>query len=475
MTTPSHAIAIVGGGFSGTALAIHLLDAGGPGLAVHVVEPRARLGCGIAYGDAAPEHILNVPAERMSLWTDRPDDFLAWARLHGPRLGWPQAAAAMAASYLPRRLYGHYLQTRLDEVVHRARQRGGPVLVRHAAPATDLRAAEGAFHLELGAGPVVPAHDVVLATGHAAPAQPFPIEGESHRFIADPWRPGALAAISRHDSVLVTGTGLSMVDVLFSLDAAGHRGEVVAVSRHGLLPRVHGQTETVAPVLAADDMRRGIVHALRQFRRAVATGWADWRSAVDGLRPVTDALWRALPPAEQDRFLRHLKPYWDVHRHRMPSQSADLLLRRPGLTVEAARVARLVRDPDGVEAVLQPRGTTAIRRRRFHWVVNCTPPGASTRVAGTLVSHLRASGLLRPDRTGMGVDIAPDGTVLDGTGQPVAGLFALGPLRRGHAAEATSVPHIRPQVQALTALLLGRAGHRRQMAGPEHHAREERA
>lgn len=460
MTQPSHAIAILGGGFSGAALAATLLDAGGPGLTIHVVEPRPRLGWGIAYGDADSVHILNVPADRMSPWADRSDDFLNWARRHGPRLGWPQAAAANAATYLPRRLFGHYIQTRLEEATHRARERGGPLLVRHVGRAVAVAPEAAGFTVSLDAAPSLRAHEVVLATGFPAPSVPFAIEGESHRFLADPWAPGALDLIGRDDSVLVIGTGLSMVDVVFSLNAAGHRGEVVAVSRHGLMPRVHGHSEDIPPLLDEADARQGVLHSLRKFRRALAEGRADWRSAMDGLRPVIDLLWRALPPAEQDRFLRHLKPYWEVHRHRMPAQSADLLLGRAArslLAVEAGKIASLVLSRDGVEAAVRVRGTPVTRRHRFHWVINCTPPAAPVRAADSLPTALAAAGLVRPDRTGMGLDVDPDGTVLGGDGHPVSGLFALGPLRRGHAIETTAVPHIRPQLEALTARLLGRA------------------
>lgn len=466
MTQPSHSIAIIGGGFSGAALALQLLETGAPGLTIHVAETRPKLGWGIAYGDADPVHILNVPADRMSPWADRPTDFLDWARRHGPRLGWPEAAAANGATYLPRRLFGHYIQTRLDEALLRARNAGGPVLIRHDERVTHVAPEGDGFRLGLASGSTINAHQVVLATGFSAPAVPFPVEGEGHRFIADPWAPGALDLIGRDDSVLVIGTGLSMVDVVYSLSHAGHRGPVLAASRHGLLPRIHGHAEDQPPLLDEDDARRGVVRALRKLRRAVAIGRADWRTAMDGLRPIIDRLWRALPEAEQDRFLRHLKPFWEVHRHRMPAQSADLLLERGargGFTVQAARVERLTVQSDGIEAILRPRGEPAFSRR-FHWVVNCTPPAGPFADATSLPSRLNVAGLARPDRTGMGLDVWPDGTLVAADGAAVPGLYAIGPLRRGHAIETTAVPHIRPQLEALTALLLGHAEHPRQTA-----------
>lgn len=458
MTQPSHSIAIVGGGFSGTALATMLLKAGHPGLTVHVVEPRPRLGWGLAYGEADANHILNVPAERMSPWVDKPHDFLNWARRCGPRLGWPEAASAHEGTYLPRRLFGHYIQTALEVATAQARAAGGPVLIHHGATVKAVSPQDGGgFRLELGKSAHIFAHVVVLATGFRPPALPFPVEGNGHRLI-DPWALG-VHAIGRDDSVLIAGTGLSMVDMVYSLERAGHRGEVVAVSRHGLLPRIRGHSEDVSPLLTETDARRGALQSLRKFRRAIRTGQADWRCAMDGLRPVIDILWRALPPEEQDRFLRHLKPFWEVHRHRMPAESADLLLRRMArgtLVIESARVQNLILSANGIEAALKLRGTSVTRHRRFHWVINCTTPSSPLHAPDDLFRTLLAAGLVRADRTGMGLDVEPDGTLRDADGAAIQGLFALGPLRRGYAIETTAVPHIRPQLEALAATLLSR-------------------
>jgi uncharacterized NAD(P)/FAD-binding protein YdhS len=450
----TYSIAIIGGGFSGTTLATALLRAGRGDLTIHLVESRPDLGRGIAHGGAEPWHILNVPADRMSPWTDAPLDFLDWARAHGPALGWPQAAAARAGTYLPRGLFGHYTQARFDEARAQALRTGGPAFIRHHDRAIGLNRETDSFRLTLGNGELA-AHSVVLATGFAAPILPFPVEGSGPRLIVDPWAPGALDRIQRDERVLIVGTGLSMVDMIYSLNARGHRGQITAISRHGLLPRVHGASEDIAPLLDEADAAHGVVHALHRFRFAIRTGQADWRSAMDGLRPVIDRLWRALPPVEQDRFRRHLKAYWEVHRHRVPAESADLLLGRQAkgrLRIETERVEHVSMTSDFV--VLNGA-------RRFGHLINCTPPAAPLgRAAGTLERGLLATGLARPDRTGSGYDVAGDGTLLDASGQPVFGLVTLGPPRRGHAQETTAVPHIKPQLAALTQLLLSRAEHR---------------
>ena len=448
MAGPKHVIAIIGGGFTGATLATALLRSGQAGLTIHLVEPRPEPGWGVAYGGAEPWHILNVPADRMSPWADEPLDFLEWARRHGPSLGWPQAASASPETYLPRRLFGHYVEARFRQAV----ELGGAELILHQDRVADVdRNGEG-FCLRLESGAEVTAQSVVLATGFLAPGWPFAVSGESDRLIKDPWQNGALDGIGRDDSVLVVGSGLSMVDMIYSLTAKGHRGHVTAVSRHGLLPRIHGVSTEIPPLVEEADVAQGLVSALALFRKALRQGKADWRSAADSLRPVIDGLWRALSAQDQDRFFRHLKPFWEVHRHRMPAESADLLLDRQAkglLSFKTLRVAKVEGGPEGVRINDE---------LSFAHLINCTPPAAPLgKDAGKLAQALLASGLVRPDRTRGGYDIEADGTLRDASGRPIPGFLTLGPPRLGHFRETTAVPHIKPQLIEVTRLLLERA------------------
>ena len=112
-------VVIVGGGPSGTLTAIQLLRRGGPGLAVTVVEPRADLGRGVAFGTPDPWHRLNVPAVTMSGFVDDPDHFSRWAGV--PKDRFPDRAT-----------YGRYLGTLLDEA-----RAGSPVAFEHVRSRVD--------------------------------------------------------------------------------------------------------------------------------------------------------------------------------------------------------------------------------------------------------------------------------------------------------------------------------------------------
>jgi uncharacterized NAD(P)/FAD-binding protein YdhS len=66
-----------------------------------------------------------------------------------------------------------------------------------------------------------------------------------------------------------------------------------------------------------------------------------------------------------------------------------------------------------------------------------------TRNADPLVQSLLASGLVRPDAEGLGIDIAADSRVVSRAGTPVDSLFYLGPWLRTRDWEATAVPELR--------------------------------
>ncbi|VUS35803.1 hypothetical protein SB6419_02492 [Klebsiella spallanzanii] len=66
MHTEPHVV-IIGGGFSGAAVAIHLLRLVPAGGRVTLLEPRETPGAGVAYSTTEPSHRINVPAARMQL------------------------------------------------------------------------------------------------------------------------------------------------------------------------------------------------------------------------------------------------------------------------------------------------------------------------------------------------------------------------------------------------------------------------
>jgi uncharacterized NAD(P)/FAD-binding protein YdhS len=260
--------------------------------------------------------------------------------------------------------------------------------------------------------------------------------------------------------VLLIGSGLTMADVVASLDGLGHEGPITAISRRGLVSHAHARVEGAIP---ADLARRGetLSRALRRLRiRAAEIG--DWRLAFDGLRGETQDLWQALPEATRRRFLRHLRPYWEVHRHRMAPPTAARIaahLASGRLRVLAGRVERLDSVAQGLSASWRPRGERALQILRINRAINCTgPEGDPSRSDQPLIDALLAQGLARPDPLGLGLNVDEDGRLIGQSGAISAGLFAIGPIARGALWEITAVPDIRVQARRLAKRLLAANG-----------------
>lgn len=423
-------VAIVGAGFSGTLLAINLLRHEGP--KATLIERAPAAGAGLAFGAAHPEHLLNVRAGNMSALPDDPGHFVHW--LEG------QGVKEAASRFVPRLLYGRYLCDLLAEA--QAAAPGRLAIVQGEACAID-----GAATVQLTDGQRIAADAAVLAIGNLTPHDPPGIGaamlGDLYR--ADPWAPGLAGGLPPDGRVLILGSGLTMVDVALSLAAQGFGGEMVALSRRGLLPHVHAAVPPPERITERPPAR--CVDLLRFVRRAAAE--QGWRRAVDALRPITQDLWRAADLAERRRFLRHLRPWWDVHRHRLAPEVAQRVEALP-LNIAAGRIESVERRGNRGCITWRPRGGGTVRRETFDRIVNCTgPQGDVTRSGEPLLKALVAEGRVRADALRIGIDVDRQAQVIGVDGSPDESLFAIGPITRGAFWEIVAVPDIRVQSWAL--------------------------
>jgi uncharacterized NAD(P)/FAD-binding protein YdhS len=436
---PAH-VAIVGGGFSGTLQAIQLLRHGTP--RVTLIERAEKPALGAAYSTRHAEHLLNVRASGMSAFADAPAHFAEW---FGGRGGAP-------AGFAQRCLYGAYL----EELLGAAREAAGErlELLRDEVTGID-RTGDGEL-LQLRNGGVLAADAVVLAMGNLPPDVPLAIASAGLAdgvYVADPWASDFAAGLERDEAVLLIGTGLTAVDAVLMLGAARFGGNVLALSRRGLLPRAHKEPQPVPPLDQAPPQTcAALLRALRSNGQKIG-----WRAAVDQLRPVTQALWQRADIAERRRFLRHLRPWWDVHRHRIAPEiagSIQAMIESGRVEAAAGKIVAVQSAGQGVNVVWRPRGAAATRELRVSRIVNCTGPQADISRAGEpLLDQLIASRKIRPDPCRIGIDVDPLCRVIDAAGAPSTSLFAVGPMTRGAFWEIVAVPDIRVQVEALASRL----------------------
>jgi uncharacterized NAD(P)/FAD-binding protein YdhS len=447
-------VAVIGGGFCGTMVAAHLLRGAEAPFSVALVERDPPLGRGRAYGTVDPDHRLNVPSGKMSADPDEPDHFLRWARAN-------VGAQTSASSFLPRRVYADYLADTFREAA--AAAKAGVAFHSFEDEAVSLSREKGGVRVVLKSGRSFRAARVVLALGNFPPLYPGSGDdpfGRSPRCVGNPWAPGALSAVAADDSVLMIGSGLTAADLIASLRRRGHRGKVHVVSRRGLLPLEHA-TAGVSPSIWDDESGPSTVRALLRRLRGEALEAAaqgrDWRGVVDGLRAATPRIWRRWTTAEKRRFLRHARPYWDVHRHRVPPETARALgeLRDAGrLVVRAARVEGVRAGADDVEVLLRERGAAAATSIRVGWAFNCTGPSDPGRAPDPLMRDLLRRGLVRVDPLGLGLDADESGALLGRDGAASEFLSTLGPTLKGLWWESVAVPELRVQARDLARRLI---------------------
>lgn len=474
-------VAIVGAGYTGAALAIELAGRLPPGSRIALIGPAGSFGRGIAYGTADPDHRLNVPAGRMSLFADDPDDFVRWLARR-PDAG-PRGLDELRAAFASRTAYGRYVADRLAEAEGRAGAR--VAIVRIEDRAIDIAGGRHGYRLELAETPPIRAARLALCLGNAPcglPVPPTAVERAIRdRIVLDPWSEPGLSAVAPDEDALFVGTGLTMIDQVLTLERRGHRGRILAVSRRGLLPNGHSgpRPAPVDPQVPPEADLRSLVHALRARAAAVTAAGGDWQAVVDGLRPLTQALWHGLGPVDRRRFLRHVAPYWSVLRHRMAPEVAARVtrLRQAGrLEVIAGRVLGLEAAVGGgggpgtadggraagpgpeagsrrIRAQLRRRGRSEAETRLVDRVVNCAGlDRAAVAACDPLIGALVAAGLARPDPLGLGLDVDGASRLVqrDGT---TGTAYALGPLTVGRFWEIVAVPDIRVQCRDVAAAL----------------------
>jgi len=426
-------VAVIGAGFSGVLTALRLLVAP-EGPTVMLIERGPRFGRGAAYATGSPHHLLNVRATNMSAFVEQPSHFLDWLGEEGH--------AEDGQVFVTRDRYGRYLQSLLREA---ASGDGARRLALVHDDVVSLKQAGEKWALHLGVGRVLKADAVVLATGNLPPPAPDGLDPgllASPRYVADPWAWDAAETPAAGD-ILLLGTGLTAVDIALSIDAARPGATITALSRHGLLPRAHAPAVETAWVEPPTGSPRQVLARVRAQARE------DWRGALDALRPHVQALWRGWSVAERRRFLRHARPWWDVHRHRLAPATAETLAAfqaAGAFQVAAGRLSALRLNGDSAEATWRVRGGGEMQRRSFALVVNCTGPmGDVTRSGDPLIGSLLAAGLVRPDACALGIDVDARSRTIGTDGAASPTLFAVGPITRGQFYEITSVPDIRLQ------------------------------
>jgi uncharacterized NAD(P)/FAD-binding protein YdhS len=439
-------VLIVGGGFSGTMVATHLLRRH-EGLSVGILERSSQPGRGLAYSSPHRFHLLNVPAGKMSALPGDPEHFLRWAQSN-------YDASVQPRSFLPRSLYGSYVGSLLEEAIADS-NRANFYWIQDEALSLQLRSSQLAVQRKNG--PEISARAVVLAIGNFPPADPrvAGLGPGSTLYFPFAWANNVLEDLPTNGSILLIGSGLTSVDLIMALRSKRFKGTIRVLSRKGMLPRRYRPADPWPSFWDERSPRtaHGLLRLIREQIEIASERDSTWRAVIDSLRPATQEIWQALPHDEKRRFLRHLRSHWEVHRHRIAPEIGDVLadMKAEGLVhTYAGRIIRYSEHSGIAKVSYRERFSRRKRTLKVNRVVNCT--GSETdcrRIDDSLISSLFAQGLARPDPLFLGLDADEHGGLVDYKQMPSSSLFTVGPTRKGSLWETTAVPEIRSHAAEL--------------------------
>lgn len=466
-------IGIIGGGFTGTMTAVHLIQQATAGLEIVLISRPGTFSTGTAYAPYSGKHLLNVAAGRMSAFRERPDHFLQW--LMARPAFQDQERELVANAFLPRRLYGEYLADIWAEALATARSKGIRV-TRLEDVVTDLQVAQG-VRLTLEGGQQVHVDRCVIATGNPLPRDPRIANTAFYpdpHYYQDPWSAAAVSDVRNDLPVLIVGNGLTMVDTVFGLLEHDLKGTIISLSPNGfnILPHRHsGLAYTKLAEEITDDM--GLLELVRLVNRHVKTVRKHGLSAepvIDSLRPLAQRIWKRLSDAERRTFMARLRHLWGVARHRIPLQVHDRIqqLRIDNrLQVRTGRIVDLTSAGDHVIVDLIDRRTKRAERIRVSRIINCTGPETDLMyLEGSFLKKCLLEGLLAQDALKLGIRTDTDTyRVLWPDGRPHEHLFTIGPTLRGELWESTAVNELRDQAEKLAKQLSAERPLRRPISG----------
>ncbi|MFN3190037.1 MAG: FAD/NAD(P)-binding protein [Aureliella sp.] len=456
-------ISIVGAGFCGTMTAVNLARLSDQALRVILINAHRPLGRGTAYGTKRPEHVLNVVARNMSAFPDKPSHFVEW--LSSRHEFADRRQEELQEMFAPRRVYGDYLRGLLAACMN-------PIDARNPVEVESVEGevigvkqeASGAYSIELRSGVTCQTDQVVLATGNQPPRS-FPSSAPLRydpRYRSDPWDEWLSRLPPPGGTILLLGTGLTMVDIVLTLSEIGWEGKIVAISRHGRLPRSHFRGiayEDIVSNEATDLSLKGLRRLVQQHCERLTGMSQNPAIAIDKLRPHTQRLWKGLTAGEKLDFLKNDASQWNVIRHRIAANIHNKVtdaLDSGRLEVIAGTVVELEPNEKTIEVVQED--ASGIRSSiAGDLIINCTGPHLNLSGSDAPLYHsLIERRLAVADEMDMGIQVDENYSVLVPGGESNGDIYAIGPIIRGSLWETTAVPELRAQALRVAEQILER-------------------
>ncbi len=452
-------ITIIGGGLSGTLVAINLLRTNSSKeIDIKLIDKKP-VGFGVAFSTEQPFHLLNVRAENMSLFPEEPEHFSKWLQ--------EKKLKFTGKDFVPRRLYGRYIYENFEKTISKRVSSTNLDIINDEA--LDIIPNSKSCLIRLKSGNEIESDKVVLALGNLYSVD-LNLKDNSYlnspRYYSNPWDSYLYENLNKEVTILIIGTGLTMIDIVSNLYQINHKGKIIAVSKHGFMPFIHQLTEAY-PAFYEELQNKSLEEILKivkdHIKKENEKG-NDWRGVIDSLRPHTQKIWLDLPLNERKKFLGHLKHFWNPARHRVPHECFNIteqLISKGQLKIEAGRIKKITELNNSFKIELRKGEKKAAPDTSVNKILTAD---VIIKCAGTendyekinipIVKNLLSRGLIRKDQLSLGLDAHTTGRIIDKEGNSSKYFFTLGQPLLGILWETTAVPEIRVQAQKLASLLL---------------------
>ncbi len=446
-------IAIIGGGASGTLTALHLVRKLNLPAHIYLIEKREEaLYRGNAYSSHLDYEPLNVPAGKMSAFNHLPYDFFTWLKAERQAVAETEITLD---SFVSRRWFGDYLIEKLKQATNQNKQVKVESIIAEVKDISFNTITAG-YEVELSNRQSVVAGYLVFATGNEAPADVFTdkeLALLNGHYVSNPWAVNPFKDLHTSDDILIVGTGLTMVDHVVSLKKQRHTGHIYCFSRNGYLPLPHTDTAQNY-VFELPNEVNGLADIFSELRRNIALAGKkniQWQNTLDALRGKTSRLWKLMDIDSKKLFLKRLRTFWDIHRHRMPLASAEAL----NELQQAGQLEFVPGAANGIERVgdelifkFKPRRSNELRSVKVKRIINCTgPSGDYYKTGNTLIKNLLTKGWMKQDDLKIGIVTGVRGEIIKANGVVLQNAFSIGPLRKATEWETTAIREIRTQAE----------------------------
>lgn len=492
-------IGVVGGGASAVCLLDELAESDAAPGSVTVFEPASRLWRGRPYQSDLPSVRVNIPPDGMSIRFGDKEHFSRWLierdLAFGSEESYEDPISGMR--FVPRALFGRYLEQSALEALVRLRERGWRVRVLREQVAA-AAPAPGGITLRTDRGQRITVNCAVLCVGRDSPEDEYALAG-TPGFVPDPYPLArSLDGIDPEDRVGVIGSGLTGTDVVLSLAARGHRGGMRLLSRSGVLPLVRQKAspytlrhftperfrEAAAEgaVVTLDDLVEtmeaefeeagedigAVVAEIAAFRDDPVTRLRRHLAAVDSpgkaLRIIQHAVpatgpdvWPLLPERDKEYLLAaHYRTVMSLCCPMPPASAAALLGLIDSGQLEIVPGVQRIEPASGGGFTVHTAGEHTHRTDVLVNALSTSRRGIPAQ-AVPLVTSLTGAGLAeRHPRGGVRVERATSRLVVDGRVE--TRLYALGDLAAGSLFFTFGLPSIVDRAHDIVAAITGHAG-----------------